>query len=303
MRTRQNLLEIAGRYARERRAPANVIVKELLHYEILYAMVQSGLASTLVFQGGTCLRLCHGGNRYSEDLDFVTSEGFKQKALEDFTELLRLELSDAYGLNVDVVSKAGAIDDAVPVARYRTKIHVPNPDPSAPQSQLINVEVASVPAHDPVFTAVSPNYAHLPAPLRSIILQAETPAEILADKVVALGARPYIKARDVWDIKFLLDRGIGADLDLVQRKLGDYGIEAAAFREKLERRITELQDPATAKKFETEMLRFVDAAVASQLKGGKFAADFLKRSIGLATSVLADLPNSNAAPSSPGLSS
>ena len=37
-----------------------VVEKELLHYRILDAMMREGFFSSLVFQGGTSLRLCHG---------------------------------------------------------------------------------------------------------------------------------------------------------------------------------------------------------------------------------------------------
>ena len=46
-----------------------VIQKELLHYDILFYLKQSGLLNGLVFQGGTSLRLCYGSARYSEDLE------------------------------------------------------------------------------------------------------------------------------------------------------------------------------------------------------------------------------------------
>lgn len=49
----------------------SVIERELLHYEIPQALEAKGLLEMLVFQGGTCLRLCHGADRYSEDLDFA----------------------------------------------------------------------------------------------------------------------------------------------------------------------------------------------------------------------------------------
>ena len=48
-----------------------VIEKEILHYDILFCLDQAGLLKDLVFQGGTCLRLCYGANRFSEDLDFA----------------------------------------------------------------------------------------------------------------------------------------------------------------------------------------------------------------------------------------
>ena len=57
---------------RERMRP--VIEKELLHYDILFALEMEDLLDTLTFQGGTALRLCYGSQRFSEDLDFVGAE-------------------------------------------------------------------------------------------------------------------------------------------------------------------------------------------------------------------------------------
>ena len=36
-----------------------VIEKELLHYDILFALDSKGFLDNLTFQGGTCLRLCY----------------------------------------------------------------------------------------------------------------------------------------------------------------------------------------------------------------------------------------------------
>ena len=68
--------------ANSRQTMAPVIEKELLHYEILRAMEEDGLLGGLVFQGGTCLRLCYGASRYSEDLDFAGSFDFDATGLE-----------------------------------------------------------------------------------------------------------------------------------------------------------------------------------------------------------------------------
>ena len=53
-----------------------VIEKELLHYDILFCLAQSGLLKNLIFQGGTSLRLCYNANRFSEDLDFAGGRTF-----------------------------------------------------------------------------------------------------------------------------------------------------------------------------------------------------------------------------------
>lgn len=50
-----------------------VVEKELLHYRILDAMMREGFFSSLVFQGGTSLRLCHESPRYSEEIVFLCS--------------------------------------------------------------------------------------------------------------------------------------------------------------------------------------------------------------------------------------
>ena len=59
-----------------------VVEKELLHYRILDVMMREGFFSSLVFQGGTSLRLCHGSPRYSEDLDFAGGTSFDMDALK-----------------------------------------------------------------------------------------------------------------------------------------------------------------------------------------------------------------------------
>jgi predicted nucleotidyltransferase component of viral defense system len=47
------------------------LIKEAIHLHLLSALSDAGLLRHVVFQGGTALRLCYGGERYSEDLDFV----------------------------------------------------------------------------------------------------------------------------------------------------------------------------------------------------------------------------------------
>ncbi|GAB3627282.1 hypothetical protein PTE30175_01968 [Pandoraea terrae] len=287
LRTQTDLLTLAGRYANERRVPASTIIKEILHYEILFALTQSGAASHLAFQGGTALRLCYQGTRYSEDLDFACGKHFAPETMTPFADVLRKEIGDAYGLQVDIrAPKEKAPSDGVTVSRWSAKVHVPQADPSVAQNQVINIEVASVPAHDVDLVAVAANYPHLPSELRQLIVAAETPNEILADKLVALGARPFLKARDLWDIKFLSDRRIAPNIALIAAKLSDYGWTEQRFKEKLEAKLIELAAPDTVKAFHQEMSRFVDAGVASQLANAALVAGFLRRSRELAIALL-----------------
>ena len=85
-----------------RQTMAPVIEKELLHYEILRAMEEDGLLGDLVLQGGTCLRLCYGASRYSEDLDFAGGFDFDAADLDDMTRTEGVELISGSGSQGDL---------------------------------------------------------------------------------------------------------------------------------------------------------------------------------------------------------
>lgn len=287
-RSQSDLMALAGRYANERRVPATTIAKEILHYEILNALVQSGAASGLVFQGGTALRLCYQGSRYSEDLYFAGGQHFEVESMTGFREMLTKEIGEAYGLVVEIKDpKPRAAEDGVSVARWSARIQIPQVDPAVPRKQVINIEVASVPARDVDLVPVLANYPHLPGPLRQMLIVAESQQEILADKLVALGAREFLKGRDIWDIKFLTDRQVQLNVDWIARKLVDYGCTEAAYKEKLETKLALLKEPETIDKFREELIRFVDSAVAGQLTNQGLVQKYLARSYALGARVLA----------------
>ena len=69
-----------------------VIEKELLHYDILFCLDQDGLLDNLVFQCGTSLRLCYGGNRLSEDLDFAGGYSFASTDMIKLKECIHVSI-------------------------------------------------------------------------------------------------------------------------------------------------------------------------------------------------------------------
>lgn len=239
------------------------IVKELLHYDILLALSRSEMGRRLVFQGGTALRLCYGGQRYSEDLDFVcghdASEPFE---LDEVMSLLREHVVQRYGLEVEV--KAPGPDrvfdgEDVVVKRWSVNIHVPG----FAAKQKIHFEICNVPAYQAEPTLLQPRYEFLSDVYGDIALQVESQSEIYADKIVALIGRRHVKARDLWDLRWLDQRGVSADMDIVQNKLDDYGLQDVSDR--IERALATLQAPGAAKQFHDEMVRFVTPTVAQRL--------------------------------------
>lgn len=68
------------------------IVKELLHYDMLFALQRSKLLNGLVVKGRTALRLVHGSQRLSEDLDFAGGKDFDGSSLEPMSVLRPLAI-------------------------------------------------------------------------------------------------------------------------------------------------------------------------------------------------------------------
>jgi predicted nucleotidyltransferase component of viral defense system len=263
---------LAMRFSHGMRPLYNTIVKEILHRDILWAISQSPLSKSLVFQGGTALRLCYGNNRYSEDLDFVHNQAFTADDFEQFKALLTSSVSERYGLDMTFRDPKIGVDDpandsGVTVRRWVTQVTIDDSQPEVKKSHKIHIEIADVPAYDARPRQVANPYeALLGSP--PILIQVSSEKEILADKIIAVMGRPYLKARDIWDIKFLSDRNTALTVDWVHQKAGDYRMDIANDPKAMEARLLEkaslLALPEVADKFREEMSRFLSQDLSEQ---------------------------------------
>src|SRR3954468_7063004 len=64
------------------------LMKEAIHFHLLSALSEAGVLQHVVFQGGTALHLCYGGERYSEDLDFVCGKAGSYLKDLDFDDVV-----------------------------------------------------------------------------------------------------------------------------------------------------------------------------------------------------------------------
>jgi predicted nucleotidyltransferase component of viral defense system len=249
------------------------LVKEAIHLHLLSAMSEAGILRHAVFQGGTALRLCYGGERYSEDLDFVCGKAGSYFTDVEFKELIETALETTkktlnrdFGIAPEQISlKKPEHPDLVkqtPVTVAAWQIIVPiEATPRAPKSR-IKIEFANVPAYDtkPVPVKATPGLVQV----QDVILNAETAHEILADKAVALTAREALKYRDVWDVWYLQNiLNAVVDREVVQKKFVDYG--SIETEQKAAKRVAELSKDATANAFLTEMKRFLPAKRVNQI--------------------------------------
>ena len=225
------------------------VLREELQKTILTFFSQKGYFSTIVFQGGTALRLCYGNPRFSEDLDFVF------KNVENT-------------INISVSSIKRFILDSYP---FLETINIKNQKTSAyinryvlttrgnvtSQNSRIHIEFASVPSYDnqPIILSYPP---YNPA------IQVETKEEILADKLTALGCRSYVKGRDLWDIYFLSqEQKVTIEWDYVRKKISDYGVSRKDYLDQLRKRRNELEQTGQSL-LSFELKRFLSQPLYTQ---------------------------------------
>jgi hypothetical protein len=198
--------------------PLHHVFQEHLQKTVLTALSRSEAFTDIVFRGGTAIRLFHGNPRFSEDLDFVLSEGHtfnlagQASAIQTFVAAIYPFLD---GLSVTVQK------DTRRLQRLVLTTQGDNPE----QRRRVHIELAGIPA----YTGQPRILDHPPY---NPAVQVEQPGEILADKLAALALRSYLKGRDLWDIYFLTaEKNTAIDRNLVDIKLGDYGGNRGKLRE------------------------------------------------------------------------
>lgn len=178
-------------------------LRQALHVATLDALMASRRwqPGELVFQGGTSLHLAHGSPRFSEDLDFLVDSTLKLSNIADAvgqrlagtswlpqgTELAIRKAKADHNPHTFQVSIGGPeILGAV-----RVKVELWQTPPKA-----LNAVGATV---TPLRVTSGPGGG-----TQALVPTADMP-EILADKVFALAARPYLKPRDVFDLHWLAE--------------------------------------------------------------------------------------------------
>lgn len=238
----------------------HVVEKELFHYDILFTLEREGYLNSLVFHGGTCLRLCYNARRFSEDLDFAGGHDFHSADLKNLPSALMDHLNGKYGLEVTVKSpkeRKKASDQAtVSVDKWQVSVVTEPGRPDLPR-QRIKIEVANIPTHTIELRTLKRNYDFLPDGYDNFFLRAEKMEEIVADKLVAfpMALATHIRYRDIWDLAWLQQQNAALRSDLVEKKIADYAI--SGFDSALRTALSRIPEIVETDKFREELMRFL----------------------------------------------
>lgn len=227
-----NFLEICEYLAKETGSTPQIVKKEVLHNDILFALSNAGYLKNMNFHGGTSLRLIHGSPRYSEDLDFCGGSTYNSHNNQDLAECLQEYLGKRYGLNVSHKRK-DMTNDNIPVDKWLIKVEVDPKHRNVPMEK-VKIEVASVDYYTSEAQPLYRRYKFMPSGYGSMSVPTQKLNEILADKLISVVAafavegRPrHLRQRDMFDINFIMSQGQKLDetvLDMFKRKIEDYNI-------------------------------------------------------------------------------
>ncbi len=181
-------------------------LKEIVQEIALCALARADFFKIAAFQGGSCLRILHKLNRFSEDLDFIMRMPDKTFIWEPFLKELQFEFT-LYDLAFEVIDRSKA-DQAVKLAFLKDNsfgkvLFFKHPRSSSDkQSIQIKLEIDTNP---PLGSLFENNFLDFPYTF-SITTQ-DLPS-LFASKCHALLCRPYVKGRDWYDFIWYISKKI-----------------------------------------------------------------------------------------------
>jgi hypothetical protein len=220
-------------------------IAEISQELALAALAKGDFFSKAAFQGGTCLRIIHGIQRFSEDLDFISTdhENFKwDKYLDDVKELfeslsLKVQIKDRSQTS-GVVKRAFLKQDS-----FGKVLNLLFPSGlSDKQTIQIKFEIDTNPPADSGFQT---HYLTFPYP-HSILTQ-DVPS-LFSGKCLAILGRKYDKGRDWFDLTWyvsmkskvnyeFLSRGIE---QIQRKKTGSLNLDGNWLKETLLQKISQI---------------------------------------------------------------
>jgi len=196
-------------------------IREITQEVALAALGRTDFFKHAIFQGGTCLRIFYGLNRFSEDMDFILKDTNKDFALQPHIQAISDELK-AYGYDVKItersktditVRKVFLKDDSLGQVLQLQYL-----DKSGPPKKIrIKFEVD---ANPPSGSGTEIKYVDFPF-VSSVIVQ-DKPS-LFAGKIHALLCREYVKGRDWYDLLWYTSQYIGINYEFLSSALRQQG--------------------------------------------------------------------------------
>ena len=194
-------------------------LKEIAQEIALMSLSRAGFFRVAAFQGGTCLRILYGLERFSEDLDFVLEKPDKTYDWEVYVKSMQHEFS-AYGYKLEVTNKSKtekAVRSAFLKADSEGGILVLKDARTNRPKLQIKLEIDTNPPEGSTYDL---KYLDFPLPYS---IQTQDLPSLFASKSHALLCREYAKGRDWFDFLWYVSRNTLINFTLLQNALHQKG--------------------------------------------------------------------------------
>lgn len=194
-------------------------LKEIAQEIALMALSRTDFFRIAAFQGGTCLRILYGLERFSEDLDFVLKQPDNNFNWDIYIKNMRDEFS-AFGYTLEVTNKT-KLDKAVRSAFLKADseggiLVLKDTRTNRPKLQ-IKLEIDTNP---PPGSEYELKYLDFPLPYS---VQTQNLPSLFASKIHALLCRDYNKGRDWFDFTWYVSRQIPINFSLLNNAIEQAG--------------------------------------------------------------------------------
>ncbi len=216
------------------------VLREYLQYKVLDIIYKSDYSNSLVFLGGTALRIVHGNTRFSEDLDF-DNLGMNEQDFTKLSDFIKYELElDGYEIEMKQVFK-GAYHCYIkfPELLYREKL-------SPVKSEKILIQLDTEPQN---YKYESEKFLLKKFALFRFI-QTVPVSTLLSQKISALLGRKRGKGRDYFDVTFLFSKTT-PDFRYLSEKLGINSMD------ELKKKLLENADSVNLKELASDVRPFI----------------------------------------------
>lgn len=199
-------------------------MKEVMQEITLCGLSRAGLFKKAAFYGDTALRIFHGLDRFSEDLDFSLITHDEDFELSFYFPTLKNEVN-AYGLNVEIAEKKKTLESNIQSAflKGNTKEHLLFFYPEEAVTGIIPNERIrikfEVETNPPPYANFVHQYRLLPAPYEVRLYDLPS---LFAGKIHAVICRAWgnqVKGRDLYDFIFYLTKHPKVNLSHLKARL------------------------------------------------------------------------------------
>lgn len=194
-------------------------LKEITQEVALYALYKVGFFEKACFMGGTCLRIIHSLDRFSEDLGFSTRKVDPHFKLDEYLEkAMDVMKPYGYGLTIDEKDLADkSVQSRFLKDNSIKKVLTFKHQQDERQKIKIKVEIDTNP---PSGAIENPEFVDFPDDFQ--VLAYDLPS-LMSGKLHALLCRTYAKGRDWYDYSWYVKNNCSPNLKLLENALKQLG--------------------------------------------------------------------------------